>query len=630
MTAVMLECGSRVWLEGQMWTVREVSPDRTLLDHDSQLRAVSIRALVQEGVIQGGEAPEPSPDAPLNVLLSSLPPRAATELRARVSVVRSLTEDSDETLAARLARVSASSGVATRTLERWIADYREGGPAGLVNSRHLRGRSTAVDPRWDEACLGVLRQYVTTSTPTKGVVLDRVELLLSERYGDGVVPSPSRATAYRRLTELSKGRHAFGSGKARRSVAERPEGPYGRLRATRPGEYVVLDTTPLDVFAMEPVTLRWVPTELTIAMDLYDRNVLGMRLTAGATTAADVANVLYQCMCAQPRPEDDGQWPFHGVPSNVLIGTEEPDGVSQERVAGLPACFPETIVVDHGKTYLSDHVISACARLGISIQPALPHKPTDKPNIERFFRRLREELLQHLPAYKGPDVFNRGAAVEKEAFLYVGELERVIREWIGTIYHHSKHDGLCVPEIPGMKFSPAEMFEIGLAKTGGLPVPSDPDLAFLFLDVRWRTIQHYGVELDGRRYDGPALNPYRARTSEYGGKHAGKWPLFVDVHDVRRIWFQDPVTQKFAPLEWEHAPGLDQPFSRQAAEYTKQIALRTNRHVDPGEAVRSLLEAWSKDEVTARRDRILARKLASTRQQSGPEEVEEPSAAVEV
>ena len=37
----------------------------------------------------------------------------------------------------------------------------------------------------------------------------------------------------------------------------------GRLRATRPGEYVVLDTTPLDVFAMEPVTMRWVGVELT-------------------------------------------------------------------------------------------------------------------------------------------------------------------------------------------------------------------------------------------------------------------------------------------------------------------------------------------------------------------------------
>src|SRR5207245_9044395 len=49
------------------------------------------------------------------------------------------------------------------------------------------------------------------------------------------------------------------------SIASRPPGVYGRLRATRPGEYVLLDTTRLDVYAMEPVTCRWVQRELTAA-----------------------------------------------------------------------------------------------------------------------------------------------------------------------------------------------------------------------------------------------------------------------------------------------------------------------------------------------------------------------------
>jgi putative transposase len=57
-------------------------------------------------------------------------------------------------------------------------------------------------------------------------------------------------------------------------------------------------------------------------------------------------------------------------------------------------------------------VISVCTRLGISIQPAQPRKPTDKPTLERFFKTLREGLVQHLPAYKGPDVYSRGENVE--------------------------------------------------------------------------------------------------------------------------------------------------------------------------------------------------------------------------
>lgn len=101
-----------------------------------------------------------------------------------------------------------------------------------------------------------------------------------------------------------------------------------------------------------------------------------------------------------PDGDSDGAWPFHGVPRNVLVGTETPDGVSQERIEGLPACLPESIVIDHGRVYVSDHIISACARLGISVQPGLPYKPTDKPTVERFFKTLREGLLQHLPGYK--------------------------------------------------------------------------------------------------------------------------------------------------------------------------------------------------------------------------------------
>ena len=40
-----------------------------------------------------------------------------------------------------------------------------------------------------------------------------------------------------------------------------------------------MDTTRLDVFALDPVTLRWVQAELTIGMDWYTRCVTGIRVT---------------------------------------------------------------------------------------------------------------------------------------------------------------------------------------------------------------------------------------------------------------------------------------------------------------------------------------------------------------
>lgn len=626
MSTLELRPGSKLWLDGEVWSVEELPGKTVRLRQGTTFRNIPLATLASEGRLMTGADPNLSPEDGdwelANVVLGELSVTQTLELESRAKLVRELLRGASSSLSADIPLAAEKAGVSVRTVERWISGYRRAGVAGLADKRLLRTRRSGVDPRWDAACIQVLDQHVNASTPTVGVLIDRVQQQLEKTFGPDEVPCPSRSTAFRRIKLIAKGRHSFGSAKQRRSVAQRPEGPYGRLRATRPGEYVVLDTTPLDVFAMEPVTLRWVPVELTVAQDLFTRCILGLRLSPVSTNSSDVANVLYQCVTPMPDGDSDGAWPFHGVPRNVLVGTETPDGVSQERLEGLPACLPESIVIDHGRVYMSDHIISACARLGISVQPGLPYKPTDKPTVERFFKTLREGLLQHLPGYKGPDIFSRGKDVETQAFYYLAELEQIIREWVGQVYHQTKHRGLCVAEVPNAALSPAEMFEIGVAKSGSLLLPTSADLAFSFLAVEWRTIQHYGVEIQGRRYDGPALNLHRGSQSPHPGPHRGKWPIFVDAHDVRRVWFRNPDTEKFEPLEWEHAPGLNQPFSREAAEYTKKVALRTHRHVDPAQAVRSLLLSWSEETVTSRREKSLARRLSAARAPSLPEDEE--------
>ena len=474
-------------------------------------------------------------------------------------------------LKARYQAKASELGVGERTVERWAMAYRQAGEAGLVDTRMLRGKASAVDPRWDEAVRLVLAELVGESTPTRSAVLRKVAARLDDLHGAGVVPQPSPATAYRRLAELARGTNAVsGSAKGRRSIADRPRGAYGRLRAVRPGEYAILDTQDLDVFAMEPVTCRWVRAQLTVAQDLFTRCITGLRVTPVSTKAVDVAGVLYQAIVPRPAPEDwpeEACWAYHGVPQQ-LVFTEE------GRLPGIPACPPETLVIDHGKAFLSAHVISVCTRLGISIQPAQPKKPTDKPTCERFFKTLREGLIQHLPAYKGPDIYSRGEHVEDAAFLFVHELEDVIREWIALVYHRSRQDGLAVPEWPHLKLSPNEMYEAGVARAGLLRIPAAPQLAYEFLEVHPRTIQHYGVEVGGLRYDGPALDPYRNAGSPFGGQYAGKWPIRVNPDDVRYAYFQDPADGLWHRLDWEHAAGLGTPFSGEAARYARRLAAR--------------------------------------------------------
>ena len=504
---------------------------------------------------------------------------------------------------------AAELGVSVPTVRRMARRFEDDGAEGLVDRRtlHRRDPLAGADPRWLDAARAVLGDHVNASRPTRQLVLAQVEARLEAEFGAGEVPVPGRARALEILREITKGTSAFGGAKAKREIDGRPPAPYGKLRALRPGEYLLLDTNRLDVYAMDPLSLRWVQAELTIAMDLFDRGIAGLRLTPVSTKAADVAAVLFEAVRPLPGPASGWvslQPPYRGMPGAVVIDAGKLAGADGEPL--LPSVPAETIVVDHGKIYLSEHVMSVCARLGISVQPARVYQATDKAALERFFLTLREQLLVALPGYKGPDVHSRGKSPEQEAFYFLHELEQIIRQWIARVYHRQPHAGLRIPEVPGLDLSPLEMFAHGVAQAGYLQAPARPDLAFDFLEVKWRTIQHYGVEVNGLRYDGRGLNGYRNTTSPYSGEHAGLWPLRLDPGDASRIWFQRLDGGTWHELRWEHADAVGGPFSSEALAHARQLAAATHRFPDPRRALAGLLEEWGAGLAGSRAERRMA------------------------
>jgi len=507
------------------------------------------------------------------------------------------------------------------TVRRMIWRFEADGPEGLIDQRKQRRKDplAGADARWLDMARRVLAEHTEASKPTQDLILAEIAARLHAGHGDGTVPVPKPTRARALLREISKGTAAFGGTKAKREIAGRPAAPYGRLRAMRPGEYLLLDTTRLDVFAMDPVTLRWVQAELTVAMDLYDRCVTGLRLTPVSTKAVDAAAVLFESVRPLPGPAAgaDTRPPYHGLPGQVIIDAAKLADENGETL--LPSVAAETIVVDHGKIYLSEHLMSACARLGISIQPGRVCQATDKAALERFFRTLGEQLLAELPGYKGPDVYRRGKDAERQAFYFLGELEQIIRRWTAECYHRQPHSGLSVPEVPGLELCPLEMFAHGIARAGYLQVPARADLVVDFLKVEWRTIQHYGVEIGGLRYDGPALNPYRNRTSPYAGKHAGRWPLRVDPGDVSQVFFQDPADTSWHTLRWEHADAVGGPFSSEALAYARQLATATHRFPDTRQALAELLEQWGAGLAGNRAERRMALRISEQRLRLVPE-----------
>ena len=648
-----LSAGARVTYDGQAWEVAELAPPSVLLAGAAgELRRVSISHLLAVPGTRIGDASgaEREPDAGL--VLASLGSGELARLRERVAHVREACtgyRSGSPGLAlpgeprpeyapgtGKLQRYQAKAAemqVGVRTVERWAGRLERYGPAGLVDERHLRGRSPqgGADARWLEMARTVLAEHTDASTPTQDLILGRIAARLDAEHGTRAVPLPGQTRARALLRELAKGTSAFGGAKARREIAGRPAAPYGRLRAARPGEYLLLDTTRLDVFAMDPVTLRWVQCELTVAMDLYDRCITGLRLTPVSTKAVDAAAVLFESVRPLPGPaagQAAGHPAYHGLPGQVIVDAARLADENGRPL--LPSVAAETVVVDHGKIYLSEHLMSACARLGISVQPARVYQGTDKAPLECFFRTLSEQLLAALPGYKGPDVYRRGKNPEEQAFYFLDELERIVRQWTAECYHRQPHAGLCIPEVPGLELSPLEMFTHGVARAGYLQVPARADLVFDFLKVEWRTIQHYGVEIGGLRYDGPALNGHRNQASPYGGRHAGRWPFRVDPGDVSRVWFQDPAGDSWHALKWEHADALGAPFSSEALDHARQLAAAAHRFPDTRRALAELLEQWGAGLAGDRAGRRMALRLSEQRLRLVPDPPPEAASVPEL
>jgi transposase InsO family protein len=625
-----LAVGSRVTDDGGVWTVIELEGDCvTVEEQDSgRTRSVRISQLLSTPGSCLLDPPAEGPVGAVGPLLANLTELELSAVNERAGHVREVltgyrSGSAEEALAGEpracyrpgaglMERYRAKAeelAVGLTTVRRWVQAFQQDGEAGLVDARHQRVSDPlrGIDARWLDELRAVLDEHVGASRPTLVLLLDRVDARAAERHDPEVIPK--RWKAKRAVRELVRGTNALaGSTKGKRSIANRPGSPYGRLVATRPGEYLLVDTTTLDVFAMDAVTLRWVGLELTIAVDLFSRSVVALRLSPVSTKAVDASLVLFEAICPDSKARTGGGLlPYPGVPRAVLIAPGE------RQACGLPGVAPETLVLDNGKIYVSAHLRSVCQRLGISIQPARPFQPTDKAVVERIFRTINEDLLAGLPGYKGPDVYGRGEHPEQEAYYFVDELELIVREWVAERYHRRRHQGLVIPQVPGLELCPNEAFEIGVARAGRLLVPARADLVYDFLPVAWRTIQHYGVELHGLRYDGAGLNGYRNRRSDFTGPHAGKWPIRFDPDDVSRVFFQDPGSNEWQTLWWEHLSEITVPFSAEALTYARRLARQTDRFPDDRRALAELLERWDAGLTRNPTERRIALRLAQQR-----------------
>jgi putative transposase len=171
----------------------------------------------------------------------------------------------------------------------------------------------------------------------------------------------------------------------------------------------------------------------------------------------------------------------------------------------------DVMIADNGKDYASRHIEAACGALQIELPPIPPFSPHLKPHIERFFRTLSCSLFEELKGYIGHSVADRIRIRSRESFanrmmgkedresvrieLTSADLQAKIDAWLDRIYHQERHEGIdCAPN----------------AKAGESEQPIQRILDERTLDVLLApcgkaTVQKKGIRFEGGVYVHPDL-----------------------------------------------------------------------------------------------------------------------------
>jgi hypothetical protein len=479
---------------------------------------------------------------------------------------------------------TAGVAVTLSTVRRHRLRYQEQGLFGLVDQRVARRtpRFGRVDEAVVEAMRAAIAETTDASSRTAGFVLWRTEQLLAAR-GDAV-PVPSQRTLYRLFDKLAAGKHVTGSATTRRSLANRPDGPFRQVTVSAPGELMQIDSTPLDVLVLldDGVVGR---VELTGMIDVATRTVTAAVLRP-TTKAVDASVLLARTVTPEPmRPgwADALRMSRSVLPHQRLLSIDE----RLEHAAARPVIVPETIVCDHGKVFVSHNFRASCRFLGINFQPGHEGTPTDKPHIERMLGSVATGFAQFVAGYTGANTERRGRKVADGPLWSMLELQELLDEWIVAKWQNRPHDGLRDPASPGRAFTPNEKYAALIEAAGYVPVALSGTDYIELLPTRWQAINAYGIRINHRTYDAEALNPLRGQPSGVTAKK-DRWQIHYDPYDVSRVWVRDPAGGWIRAL-WKHLDRVPTPFGELAWDHVRK-SLPEATEAEIADAVKASLQ----------------------------------------
>lgn len=453
------------------------------------------------------------------------------------------------------------ASVNAATLYRWLQRYNAYGSvtALIPKKRGWREGKSRVSPDVDDIIEKTIKAYyLTPQRPTAQKAVTEVHRQCVER---GIKP-PNHNTVRARIARLSEKESLRGRGFREKAVNRFMPTPGSFPNAVYPLAVVQIDHTPADIILVDdvyrkPIGRPWI----TLAIDVYSRMVTGYYLSFDPPSETSVA----MCVAHSMLPKEEwlllhkvtAPWPVWGP--------------------------PRTIHVDNGADFRSNNFQKSCLAYGINLEFRPVKQPRYGGHIERMLGTLLREI-HDLPGTTFSSVKDReGYDAEKHASMNITEFETWLVTLICKIYHHRLHRGIGA--------TPLKKWEIGIfgnTEVQGTGVPSRPSdrLTVLldFLPSFRRTVQTFGVTIDGMRYYAEALRPWiNAKNPKTGKKR--DLVFRRDPRDISAVWFFDPDLKQYFKIPfadqslpamsiWEYQQARDKLKREGAAGVSEHEILR--------------------------------------------------------
>lgn len=385
------------------------------------------------------------------------------------------------------------------TVSAWIKRMeREHGDIYVLLSGHATGKGRQRQDPEHEALIDriiddeyLVRNALHITRIWTDKYLSALKELNARRVEIGLAPlNPiSERSFYRRIDRLDK--HDVAVAKLGREEARRAfRMVKGHLPAARPLEYVEIDHAQLDLWVLDDVLMLplgrpWI----TVLRDRYSGMIVGLYISFRSPSLASTFGALRHSM-----------YPHHGLNRTF------PD-LAHEWVSFGPA---DTYVMDRGPDFLSPRCRYAIRQLGAEYEYTERRTPWHKPNIERVFLKLHDDLLEGVPGKVYPGLgYSKDYNPQRDAVVRFSALVYLVVKWAV--------DYLPFDRIRAKRARPIDLWMDGSADA---PILLPPDLDSLGIITGLKetaTLGHEGIRFKHLSYADDVLELYYRKVGRQPG-----------------------------------------------------------------------------------------------------------------